>query len=212
MAEYFVESFYDKGLKYAIQGNFREAKKQFSDGLTIDPLFSQLKQGLRIVEDVLEQRIKPQTAIHLFKSANYANQGLLDESIAEDEKAITYNPSYAVIYNSLGTSYIEKSQYDKAVLYLDRAIELEPVYYESYVMRGLSFSSQKLYGRAIQDFNKAINICPADGGIYFNRALAYYFKREYRKAARDANQAESLGYPVPRKFSEKIRHALNNNL
>lgn len=212
LGQHFVERRYVKGLNHAINGNFREAKKEFKEGLNLAPNFEQFKQGLKIIDDVLQQRIKTQTAIHLFKSANYANFGFLDKSIAEDEKAIKLNPNYAIAYNSLATGYIQKLQHDKAVHYLNKAIELDSASCETYVLRGHTFLLMKQYEKAIKDFNQAIEISPGEAGIYYNRALANFFKGDYRKASKDAKYAKGLGYPVPWEFLEKIRQSLNRQL
>ncbi|MFO7963785.1 MAG: tetratricopeptide repeat protein [Desulfobacterales bacterium] len=210
--QHFVEQFYDTGLKFAIQGKFREAKKQFLDGLNLEPDSPQLKQGLKIVEDVLLEKINPQTAIHLFRSADYANQGMIDESMAEDEKAVLLDPTYAIGFNSLGTSCIQKSLFDKAVDYFSTAIELDPNYCESYVMRGLAFIYKKEYKNALSDFNRAIEINPRDGGILYNRAIANYLDGNIGEAAKDVESAVSLGYSVPSDFRNKIRQSLNQLL
>ena len=167
---------------------------------------------MRIVEDVISLKIKAETAVHLFKSADFANQGLLDESIAEDETAIQLNPEYAAGYNSLGVSYIEKTMFEKAVSYLNKAIDIDPLLYESYVMRGLALVYQKKYPEAISDYSKAIDMNPKDAGIYYNRALACFLKGDSRNAAKDANHAKSLGFPVPQEFMDNIRQKLNSQL
>jgi tetratricopeptide (TPR) repeat protein len=208
----FVEDAYDRGMKYALQGQFREAKSEFKKGLELDPDYQPLKQSLKIAEDVISQKIKKETAVHLFRSADYANRGFLDESIAEDEKAIAIDPGYVIAYNSLGASYIEKSQMDKAVSCLDKAIELDSTFYESYVLRGLARAYQKQYDSAVSDYNKAIAINPKDPGVFYNRALVYFLMGNYRGAAKDARQAKALGFEVPEKFIEDIRRSLANQL
>jgi tetratricopeptide (TPR) repeat protein len=208
----FAEEAYEKGLKWAMQGKFRDAKKEFLQGLDIEPNYAPFSQGLKIVEDVLSSKIKAETAVHLFRSADCANQGLLDESIAEDEIAVRLDPDYAPGYSSLGASYIEKSMFDKAISFLDKAIEIDPLHYESYVMRGLALAYQKKYIEAISDYSKAIDINPKDAGIYYNRALACFQRGDCLNAAKDANHAKSMGFPVPQEFIDSIRQKLNSQL
>ena len=207
-----IEDSYDKGMEYGIKGRFNEAKIEFVKGLNIDPNYGPIKQGVKIIEDLFNKKIKIATAIHLFKSADYANKGRLDESIAEDEIAIALNPKYTTAYNNLGISYLQKSQYEKAVFYLDKAIGLDPNCYEAFVLRGLADSRQKKFNWAISDFSKAIKLNPKESGIYYNRALAYFFKRDYRNAIKDATKAKEMGYKIPPTFIDSLRNELKRQI
>ena len=58
---------YEKGVAHAIQGEFTKAKEAFEKALTIDPAYGPAAASLEVMKDVIEQKIKTETAIHLFK-------------------------------------------------------------------------------------------------------------------------------------------------
>jgi Tfp pilus assembly protein PilF len=56
-----AKKIYTKGVDYAAQGNFNEAKAEFEKGLKIDPLYGSAKRVLKVIEDALDQKIKSKT-------------------------------------------------------------------------------------------------------------------------------------------------------
>jgi tetratricopeptide (TPR) repeat protein len=58
------EQIHTKGVGYAAEGKFEEAKKQFEKALKVDPFYGPAKMSLKIVEDANKQRIKSKTAIY----------------------------------------------------------------------------------------------------------------------------------------------------
>jgi len=115
---------YDKGIEYGSQGRFEEVEEEFKKALKIDQFYVPAEAGLKIIEDVLEKRVKNEFAIHLFKGAAYDSKGMFDEAIAECKKAIAINPNYAKAHNNLAVVYYEQGQYDLAIKHCDKAIEL----------------------------------------------------------------------------------------
>lgn len=89
-----VEECYDKGIRYAAQGRFNEAEKEFKKALEIDQFYIPAKECLKVIEDVLEKKIKKEAAIHLFKGVLYYLKRMFDKEIAEYKKAIVIDPNF----------------------------------------------------------------------------------------------------------------------
>ena len=57
-AQHTIEEYFSKGIDYAIQGKFEKARVEFNNALKLDPLNTGLEISLRIVKDVLDQKIE----------------------------------------------------------------------------------------------------------------------------------------------------------
>jgi tetratricopeptide (TPR) repeat protein len=189
-----AEESYGKGVVYAIQGEFNKAKEEFEKALRIDSLFNPAWLSLEIIEDVIEQKIKNETAIHFFKGISYANNGQHDLAIREFNMAIDIDPKYAKAYNNRGGLYNNKGQHDLAINDYNKAIEIDPEFADAYNNRGLSHDIKEQYDLAISDYNKAIEIDPKNGKAYNYRGLVYLLKLENKvKGCADLKKACELG-------------------
>jgi tetratricopeptide (TPR) repeat protein len=152
---------YAKGVEYAAQGKFQEAKKEFEKALMFDPFYATAKRALQVIEDIIDQNIKNQTAIHIFKGISYYPIGQWGNEIDEFNKAIEINPSYAYAYFMRGCAYGRKGRYDQAISDYSKALELNPRDAYAYNNRGLAYAQGKgQFDKAISDYNKAIEINP----------------------------------------------------
>ena len=179
----------DKGLEYAAEGRFKEAKEEFGKALKIDGFYEPAKRGLKIIGDVIGQKIEAETAIHLFKGAVHHNRGQLSKAIGECNKAIEINPEYAPVYNNRGFAYIGKGKYEQAISDFDKAIEIDPEFAMAYNNRGYAYGVKGQYDQAISDSNKAIELNPKLSMAYNNRGLAYLNKGQHEQAISDCNRA-----------------------
>jgi len=85
-------------------------------------------------------------------------EGKYEEAIAEYNKAIEIDPSYAQAYNNRGDAYDNKGQYDLAIADYNKAIELDPNRGLFYYNRGFAYSKKGRRDLAISDLNKAIEL------------------------------------------------------
>ena len=58
-----------KGVGFAAQGQFEEAKAEFEKAVKAAPLLGAARDGLKVIEDVTQRKIERKSAIHLFKGA-----------------------------------------------------------------------------------------------------------------------------------------------
>ena len=145
-----------KGVDYAAQGKFKDAKEEFGKVSKADPLYSSIEENLKIIEDVIDKKIASKTAIHLFKGAAYLNKGQYDLAISDCNKAIELNSRLAMAYVTRGLAYyLGKAQYDLAISDYNKAIELNPRYAEVYNNRAVTYYLQEQYDKAWEDVYKA---------------------------------------------------------
>ena len=114
-----------KGVDYAAQGKFEEAKEEFGKVSKADPLYESAQEDLKVIEDVIDKKIKSKTAIHLYKGVTYVHKRQYDEAISDYTKAIEINPRYVDAYDNRGFIYMVRLE-DKKKACADwkRACEL----------------------------------------------------------------------------------------
>lgn len=189
-----AEDFYNKGVGYGVNGKFEEAQGEFKKALGADQLYSQARGCLKIVEDVLNQRIKVETALYLFKGIAFADKEMYNEAISEYKKAIETNPQYAEAHYNLGNAYYGKGMFDKwkyneAIAEYKKAIEINPQYAEAHNSFGKAYYQKKMYDEAISEYKKAIEINPQYAEAHYNLGMAYGRKRMYDEASAEYKKA-----------------------
>jgi len=130
---------YNKGVEYAAQGKFKEAREEFEKALKVDSYYGSAKRALKVIEDVTEKKLKSKTVIHIFKGITYTIKGQAEEAITEHNKAIEINPKYAYTFHCRGLVYLKKGMYDKAISDYNRYIEINPRDALAYNNRGLAY-------------------------------------------------------------------------
>ena len=196
-----------KGVDYAAQGKFREAKEEFEKALKADPSSEFAEDSLKVIKDVTDKKIESKTAIHYFKGAAHFLNEQWDEAIADYDKAIELNPRLAMVYVNRGFAYSNIGLLDQAISDYTKAIELNPGFAGAYVNRGSAYLSKGQYDRAISDYSKAVELNPNFAWAYLNRGLAYYYKGEHDKAWEDVHKVQSLGLQVHPDFLNALREA-----
>ena len=196
-----------KGVDYAAQGKFEEAKEEFDRALKATPFWGPARDSLKVIEDVTQRKIERKSAIHLFKGAAYVLKEQWDGGIAEYNKALELNPRFAIAYRTRGFAYCGKGQYDQAISDFTKAIEINPRYADAYLFRGFAYGGKGQYDQAVSDFTKAIEINPRYAVAYANRAVVYYCKGKYTKAWEDICKAQSLGIQIHPEFLKDLREA-----
>ena len=193
-AQNLADESYDKGIEYATQGKFKEAKEEFEKALKADQFYTSAEQNLKVTKDVIEQKIKRETAVYLFKGTSYYNKDQYGQAISDYTKAIEINPRYAVAYSNRGRAYDKKGQYDQAIKDFTKAIEVNPRFAGAYYNRGLAYKHKNQYDQAIIDYTKAIKVNPRFARAYSNRGVVYFLKLgDKNRGCTDFKQACELG-------------------
>ncbi len=193
----------NKGVDYAAQGKFKDAKEEFGKVSKADPLYTSIEEDLKIIEDVIDKKIESKVAIHLFRGAAYVLKGKYDEGIEEYNKAIEINPNLAMAYRFRGFAYARKRQYDKAITDYNKALEINPRLASAYERRGNAYADKDLYDKAIADYNKAIEITPTYVSAYNNRGIAYYHTGLYDHAISDFSKALEINPSYAKAYANR---------
>ena len=185
---------YYKGIQYATSGKFEKAKAAFEKAAENSQLVSAAKNCLSIIKDVVDQKIKSDTAIHFFRGTDFINKNMIDDAITEFTLAIFINLKCANAYNSRGYAYGKKKQYDDAIKDYSKAIDINPDYVSAYNSRGNIYCEKEDYGLAIQDYTRAIHLRPEEANAYNNRGFVYIVKLQDRgMGCSDLQRACELG-------------------
>ncbi len=176
---------YDKGVEYAIQGKFKEAKKEFEKALKADEYNKTAAAILKTIKDVIAQKTEREAAIHLFKGISFVDKVQHDQAVEEFTKAIEISPRFVEAYLNRGISYDICVQYDQAVKEFTKAIEICPKCAEAYNARGFTYRKMDQYDLAIKDYTKSIEINPTDVTTYINRGLVFDEKGRLDQALKD---------------------------
>ena len=178
-----------KGVEYAVQEEFRQAKEEFEKALKIESFNEKAKEALRVIKGVDEKKLKHKVALCFFKGIAYTEDRHWIEAIAEFNRAIELNLRFSEAYNNRGIVYGIKGEYDKAIFDFERAIEIGPQHARPYNSRGVTYNKKGEYDKAISDFTKAIEINPRYAKAYYSRGDAYAKKGQYDQAISDLSKA-----------------------
>ena len=112
-----------------------------------------------------------------------------EKAIADYDKAIELNPTYASALNNRGLAYFNNGQKERAIADYDAAIKIEPdaVRLNN---RGNAYASRAQYDRAIQDFDAAVNLHARYAVAVYNRGNAHFAKGDADRACRRSGRTQ----------------------
>jgi tetratricopeptide (TPR) repeat protein len=190
-------------LIYGVRGQFKEAKAEIEKVLASDPLNRMVEPLLKVAEDALNQKIKNETAVRLFKGEALDHSGMSDEAFTEFNNAVVSNPDYHIAYDIRGfAAFARKNDIDGGISDYSKAIELNPKDIIAYNGRGIAYKIKKEYDRAMEDFNKVLKINPAYVKVLHNRAGIYSLKNLYDLAIADYDAALKI-YPFENAYRDR---------
>lgn len=187
--------YYEKiALKLCMWGKFEQAKEDFEKILLLNAPYSDLtKYRLEISEDAIKHKLERKSAAHIFKGI-YNNDSKKNpvEAIAEFNKAIAIEPSYAITYVERSSAYLATGSYEQAISDCNKAIELNPGLAYAYLARAVAYTSKNLRDSSTHDLNRAIELNPMFSFAYVLRGINYLEKNLDNQAILDFNIALSI--------------------
>ncbi len=126
------------------------------------------------------------------RGAGYFRKGENDQAIADFERAIALDPTYAAAYRGRGGALGSKGELDRAMKDLDEAIRLDPKDARAFNNRGYIWQQKNDFDRAIVDFDEAIRLNPEDSKAVNNRGYVWQRKGDLDRALADHEQAIRL--------------------
>ena len=119
-------------------------------------------------------------------------QGLYNESIAEFNMSIHFDPQYAKAYYARGGAYCFLHKYELSIKDEDEAIRLDPQYADAYYGRAISYYHLGDYDSSLKDYNEAIRLDPELARAYYGRCCIYYDREDYEGAVEECNESIRL--------------------
>src|SRR2546425_10933981 len=138
----------------------------------------------RVIRQALEAA--PDSAVARSKlGVALAQQGRLDDAIAEFSKALSLRPTYAPAYSNLGNAYREKGMLPEAVVAYERALAIDPDYAIAHRNLGILYKQMGRVGDAVDHFKKAtrLSVRRSAGGSSQTRRGCLPQPREFLTAA-----------------------------
>ena len=111
------------------------------------------------------------------------------EAMKAFDKAIEFDPNFAIAYAGRAAIYDDWGEYLKALRESEQAIQLDPNLAWGFHTRGWANIGLRNFQKAIDDLNKALELDPNYAYAYCSRSWAYFMLKNYHRALDDANKA-----------------------
>lgn len=103
------------------------------------------------------------TALAQYMAARlYIKKDLVDEVIANINKAIQLHPDFYEAHNDLGIAYGKKGIFDKAIDAFRIALQINPYYAVAHYNLGITYEGIGLYKKALDEYQIALKLDPID--------------------------------------------------
>ncbi|KPK97633.1 MAG: hypothetical protein AMJ95_08100 [Omnitrophica WOR_2 bacterium SM23_72] len=154
-----------EGLKYGAEARFEEAEEAFKKGLAVKADAHNLREVLKLINQLKSGSVKQAYALHMFKGSNYLMNRQFEEAIPEFQAALKMDPN-PDLYYYLGVCSYSLEQYEQAIDYLQKAAAEIKDDNEIYYNLGISHYALRQYPQAVGYLQKALEIDPQDADSY----------------------------------------------
>jgi tetratricopeptide (TPR) repeat protein len=197
-----AQKFFQSGHKKLYESSFREAVKDFTKAIKLNPGNSVLEKL-----DSLEFRNEIAYALRALTKLQLKEYR---SSLKDCEMAMKTDPKYSYAYYVRGLVNKAFSNFQGAIDDFSKTIELAPKNNWAYYDRGLVHQSLKDYKGAIADFTSAIEIANKMGEAYYQRALAKTELGDKDGAEQDMEMAAKFGVKEAKNLSRDIENVINS--
>ncbi|MFH0827209.1 MAG: tetratricopeptide repeat protein [Candidatus Omnitrophota bacterium] len=154
-----------EGLKYGAEARFEEAEEALKKGLAVKADAHNLKEVLKLINQLKSGSVKQAYALHMFKGSNYLMNRQFEEAMPEFLAALKMD-SNPDLYYYLGVCSYSLAQYEQAIGYLEKAaVEIKDDN-EIYYNLGISHYALRQYPQAVGYLKKALEINAQDADSY----------------------------------------------
>ena len=160
-----------------------------------------------------EDHTKNRLYAYYLRGNAYFLQGNIPSAIADYDRAIHLDPSYAPAYLNRGVARRRSSDLDGAIQDYDQAIALDPKDPQAYTNRGVAYAELGDYEAAIHDCTRAIELDPNVAQAYYNRGNTHYQQGNLAAAIADYTRAIELDPNYAKAYNNRGNaHADQGNL
>jgi tetratricopeptide (TPR) repeat protein len=124
-------------------------------------------------------------------------QGLLDQAIADYEKAVAIKPNFIEGYNDLGTALIQKGQWAQAEREFHAALAIKPDFVATHLDLGYVLLKEGRLDEATVEFKKALAIDPTMAQAHYNLGLVLARQGRKDEASAEYQAAQKLNPNYP---------------
>ncbi len=129
---------------------------------------------------------------HVESAADLYTHGHLPDAIAELEKAVTLQPTYADLHCRLGVLLVESGRIDDGVDRFDRALAINPQYADAHLYRGRALLLASRPADAVPSLQAAAEAYPETVSVLALLATAYGRSGDSARAADVAHAALAI--------------------
>lgn len=183
---------YDKGVAYAIAGNFSSAQTEFEKINKTDPLYTSATRSKKVIQDAIANVKLKKVVMHYFMAEAHMHNKQYGLAIHQYDNSLSINPRYVKTYLRQGWAFYSTNQPDRALQNYSRAIELDRKNSEAYFYRARLYMESKNIDLAFADFSQCIELTN-DPDAYMNRALIHIENGDLTQAVSDANMMIRYG-------------------
>lgn len=152
-----------KGLKYASEAKFKEAKEEFNRALAANNSDSNLLGALGIIADLESAKMNPEFAAKLFQGFYYLANEDYQQAIISLKEASQLEPEDADVYYNLGVAYYSLSDYQQAIVYLNKGLQLQPQDAQAHRLLGNAYYFTGQHENARQNYTAACDLFQKSG-------------------------------------------------
>jgi len=136
--------------------------------------------------------VTSQCEIHALRGVMNWGDEKLEEALADLNRAIELDETYAWAVSVRGETYREMGKYEEALGDLNRAIGFDEKDAWTIARRGETYRQMSKYEEALADLNRAIGLDEEDAWMMAVRGLTYLQMDKYEEALADLNRAIEL--------------------
>ena len=130
--------------------------------------------------------------LYIKRAVMWADQGNLDDAIADFGEAIRLAPGDSEGYCGRGCARFIKHENDQAIADFGEAIRLDPRSETAFCDRAAAWLAKHDFKKGLADCNEALRLDPKSFMALNNRAASWAGLRQYDKALADCNEALRL--------------------
>lgn len=183
----FWEAYYNLGIIYFNNNNYREAREQFDIIINALPDFEKPYYGRGLIlyrESKFEDAEKDFLKVIEFNPNDYKGflyLGKISIELQKYSNALKYlnqvteiNPDFADAYFEIGNLWFNQNRFDRAIPEFKKAVDLDPVNYVARQKLGESYYRQQIYYSAINEFDVILQNNPVDPLANFMMGITVY--------------------------------------